>query len=127
MSLYFLLNGLLRFGYHQTLNIVKVVAGLPVITPSLISATLDVDDVSLARNELDKSAGWCDPAPVTEYESAFARWNGSKYSFAFMGGRIALSACIFALGLREGDDVIVPGYTCVVVPNAFPFAGINTT
>ncbi len=42
-----------------------------------------------------------------------------------MGGRVALSACIHALGLRPGDEVILPGYTCVVVPNAFHFAGVN--
>ena len=56
----------------------------------------------------------------------FAKWNGSKYAFAFMGGRVALSSCIYALDLQPGDEVILPGYTCVVVPNAFQFADIKT-
>ena len=42
-----------------------------------------------------------------------------------MGGRVALSACIYALALKAGDEAILPGYTCVVVPNAFNYAGIN--
>ena len=37
---------------------------------------------------------------------------------------MALSACVYALGLRPGDEVILPGYTCVVVANAFRFAGV---
>lgn len=42
-----------------------------------------------------------------------------------MGGRVALSACIAALELGRGDEVIIPGYTCVVVPNAFQYADIT--
>lgn len=43
-----------------------------------------------------------------------------------MSGREALSACIYALDLKPGDEVIVPGYTCIVVPNAFHFVGVRT-
>ena len=39
---------------------------------------------------------------------------------------MALSACIYALNLKPDDEVILPGYTCVVVPNAFHFAGVKT-
>src|SRR3989304_4500748 len=55
-----------------------------------------------------------------------ARGNVSRHAFAFLGGRVALSACIHALGLAPGDEVILPGYTCVVVPNAFHYAGVRT-
>jgi dTDP-4-amino-4,6-dideoxygalactose transaminase len=42
-----------------------------------------------------------------------------------MGGRVALSAAIYALDLQPGDEVVIPGYTCVVVPNAFEYAGVK--
>ncbi|MHB8168805.1 MAG: DegT/DnrJ/EryC1/StrS family aminotransferase [Thermoleophilia bacterium] len=93
--------------------------------PSLGSMTLDEDDVDLANKWLDARELWQDASVVTSYETAFARWNGSRHAIAFMGGRVALSACIHALGLERGDEVILPGYTCVVVPNAFHFAGIR--
>lgn len=100
--------------------------GLSVTTPSLGSMTLDQDDVAIARQWLRDRSSWNDISIVRQYEETFSAWNGSKYAFAFMGGRVALSACIYALGLRPGDEVILPGYTCVVVPNAFQYAGITT-
>jgi dTDP-4-amino-4,6-dideoxygalactose transaminase len=45
------------------------------------------------------------------------------HAFAFWKGRIALYAILKALDLLEGDEVLLPGYTCVVVPNAVRFAG----
>lgn len=126
MNLYSLSKGLAYFGYHQIKNIVKLVLGYPLTTPPLGSATLDLDDVAIAKNQLKERKNWFEPSTVKEYESAFAQWNGSKYAFAFMGGRVALTACIYALNLKPGDEVILPGYTCVVVPNAFHFANVKT-
>jgi dTDP-4-amino-4,6-dideoxygalactose transaminase len=88
--------------------------------------TLDKDDVALAFEWLRRPAEWRSGGSIAEYEMQFARWNGSRYAFSFMGGRVALSAAIAALELQPGDEVILPGYTCVVVPNAFHFAGIKT-
>lgn len=123
---YELFKSLSQLGYHQAKNIGKLVLGYPLTTPSLGSATLDQDDLLIAKNQLRNREGWFNPDTANEYESAFAKWNGSKYAFSYMGGRVALSACIYALNLKPGDEVILPGYTCVVVPNAFHFAGVNT-
>lgn len=87
--------------------------------------TLDIDDVDLARHQLDDRSDWDNHETVAHYEREFAVWNGSRYAFAFMSGRVALSACIHALDLKPGDEVIVPGYTCIVVPNAFHYAGMK--
>lgn len=110
--------------YAQSLQC--ALTGRPLVFPSLGSMTLDTESVHLAREWLHKKACWQQGSVVARYEKEFARWNGSKYAFAFMGGRVALSACIYALGLQPGDEVILPGYTCVVVPNAFHYAGITT-
>lgn len=59
-----------------------------------------------------------DEAPVRHYESAFARHIGAKYAVSFGAGRMALYAILEALDIGEGDEVIVPAFTCVVVPNA---------
>jgi dTDP-4-amino-4,6-dideoxygalactose transaminase len=88
--------------------------------------TLELDDVRLAQTLLKDCQAWYGEAVVNQFETEFAHWNGSDHAFAFMGGRVALSACIYALGLQPGDEVILPGYTCIVVPNAFHFAGVKT-
>ena len=87
--------------------------------------TLDLDDVGIAKKWLNSREQWDDRNIIQQYESEFAAWNGSRFAFAFMGGRVGLSACIHALDLKPGDEVIVPGYTCVVVPNAFQYAGVK--
>jgi dTDP-4-amino-4,6-dideoxygalactose transaminase len=87
--------------------------------------TFEEDDVEAVRRLMRDRATWFDADLVRAYEEAFARWNGSRYAFAFMGGRVALSAAIHALELQPGNEVVIPGYTCVVVPNAFAFAGVK--
>jgi len=110
---------------HQLKNLWRLIYGIPVCTPSLGSMTLDLDDVQLADDWLEQPDRWFDAAIVEEYETSFRNWNGSRYAYAFMGGREALTASIDALQLQPGDEVLLPGYTCVVVPNAFDFAGIR--
>jgi perosamine synthetase len=43
--------------------------------------------------------------------------------YYFWKGRVAFYAILKALGIGPGDRVIVPGYTCVVVPAAVRFSG----
>lgn len=60
---------------------------------------------------------------MTSLESAFAARVGAAHAYSFWKGRVALSAILDALNVREGDEVILPGFTCVVVPNAVQYAG----
>jgi len=41
--------------------------------------------------------------------------------FLYWKGRIALYAILKSLGIQHGDDIILPGFTCVVVPNAIKY------
>ncbi len=106
-------------------NLLKHTLGLSPLLPVLTSNTMGTDDLKLCRQWLKQPDHWYDQEVCHTFNQEFARWNHSQYAFSFMGGRVALSACIFALALKPGDEVIVPGYTCVVVPNAFRFAGIQ--
>lgn len=44
--------------------------------------------------------------------------------FLFGSGRMGLYSFLKSLNLDIGDEVIIPGYTCVVVPNAIKYAGL---
>lgn len=44
-------------------------------------------------------------------------------TFTFWKGRVGLYAVLKAMGVGPGDEVILPGFTCVVVPNAVLYLG----
>jgi len=47
----------------------------------------------------------------------------SEQVFLYWKGRVALYAILKAMGVKEGDEVILPAFTCVVVPNAIKYLG----
>ncbi|HEV2488848.1 MAG TPA: DegT/DnrJ/EryC1/StrS family aminotransferase [Candidatus Acidoferrales bacterium] len=47
----------------------------------------------------------------------------SNYVITFWKGRVALYGALKALGVGPGDGVIMPGYTCAMVPGAVVFLG----
>lgn len=47
----------------------------------------------------------------------------SEDIFLYWKGRVALYAILKAMGVQKGDEVIVQGYTCVVVANAILYLG----
>lgn len=62
---------------------------------------------------------------IRRYEDDFAREVGCLRAFSFGAGRMALHALLAALELSPGDEVILPGFTCVVVPNAMLYRGVK--
>lgn len=47
---------------------------------------------------------------VTQFEEEIANFMGSKYSLAVNSGTSALKAALIAIGIKAGDEVIVPAY-----------------
>lgn len=60
---------------------------------------------------------------IAEYERSFAEAAGTRYAFSFAAGRQALYRLLEALDIGTGDEVILPAFTCVVVPNAILYRG----
>lgn len=59
---------------------------------------------------------------ISAFEETVADLLGVKYAFTFSAGRMALYSILKALDIGKGDEVIMPGYTCVVVPAAVIYA-----
>jgi perosamine synthetase len=78
----------------------------------------DSSEADASRLTPDRSEG-----AVKAFEASFAVAVGASNAITFGTGRVALWAIMRALGIGEGDEVVVPGYTCVAVPNAVRFAG----
>jgi len=60
---------------------------------------------------------------VAKFERGFADWLGVGHAFAFWKGRVAMYAALRALGVGSGDEVILPGYTCVMDVNPIKYLG----
>ena len=48
---------------------------------------------------------------VTEFEKAFAEYCGCKYAVSTCNGTVSLHLALVALGIKEGDEVIIPSFT----------------
>ena len=64
--------------------------------------------------------GW-EGSFVKRFEEEFAKWNGNKYAVTTTSGTTALTLAIAALGIGEGDEVIVPEFTQIACALAVDF------
>jgi dTDP-4-amino-4,6-dideoxygalactose transaminase len=55
---------------------------------------------------------------VNEYEQRMTSLIGSGYGISFAAGRMAFYSLLKALNIGLGDEVVLPGFTCSVMPNA---------
>jgi dTDP-4-amino-4,6-dideoxygalactose transaminase len=61
---------------------------------------------------------------VSTLETKFAQYCGANHALATSSGSSALLVSLMALGLKPGDEVIVPAYTFVASYSACIFAGL---
>jgi perosamine synthetase len=55
---------------------------------------------------------------VIRFEETLAKYVGVKYGIATNSGTSALHLALLALGIKKGDEVILPSYVCSAVLNA---------
>jgi dTDP-4-amino-4,6-dideoxygalactose transaminase len=60
---------------------------------------------------------------IERYETELARVVGAEHAISFAAGRLALYGILRHLGVGEGDEVIVPLPTHIVVTNAVKYLG----
>lgn len=70
-------------------------------------------------------SGWISSSGpfVERFEREFARLCGTRAALAVANGTVALHLALTALGLRPGDEVLVPALTYVATANAVRYAG----
>ena len=72
---------------------------------------------------LESRVWWRTPGTKTlEFEQAFASFHGAQYGIAVTNGTAALEVTLAALGIKSGDEVIVPNFTFVATASAVLFA-----
>lgn len=68
---------------------------------------------------------WRDQDAVRTFEEQAAVVAGCRHAVAFGAGRMALYALLEAFDFQPGDEIIIPGFTCTVVPNAMLYRGLK--
>jgi perosamine synthetase len=91
---------------------------------------LPVCEPLLAGNELKYitdaiSTGWISSSGkyVTAFEQTFAAYCGVKHGIAVCNGTVALHLALQALGVGEGDEVILPDFTMMASALAVCYTG----
>src|SRR3989338_9001799 len=83
----------------------------------------------LGKEELKNLAevfktGWVGAGPKTqELENKFAKYIGSQHAIGVTSCTAALHIALQALGIKKGDEVIVPAITTVSTPYASFYNG----
>ncbi len=60
---------------------------------------------------------------INEFEKKFAEFCGTKYAISCSNGTVTLHLLMLALGIRPGDEVIMPDLTYIATANAVRYCG----
>ena len=82
------------------------------------------DNERLALQQvLESRIWWRTPGTKTlEFEQGFAAYHGARHGIAVTNGTAALEVTMEALGVGQGDEVIVPNFTFIATASAVLFA-----
>lgn len=83
----------------------------------------DLGEISSAVEKVLRS-GWLTSGPnVQKLEEQFSKFIGTSYAVALNSCTAALHAILLALGIKSGDEVIVPADTFVATANSALYVG----
>jgi len=91
---------------------------------------IPVSEPSITQNEIASvvkalKSGWVSSLGeyIIQFEQRFAQYIGTRYALTTSNGTTALHLALQVLGLRQGDEVIVPDMTFVATANAVSYTG----
>ena len=90
---------------------------VPFFVPNITNA-----DKTVVVNALSNSL-LTDGPQLRKFEKKFAKFVGTKYAIGVSNGTAALHLALSSLGLKKGDEVIVPDITFVATANAVLLTG----
>lgn len=99
---------------------------IPAIEPFLPIGRPHLDQQDLARLAEPIRSGWVMQGPlVEEFERGFSERLGTEHAVAFSSCTTALHTAVRTLGVRGGDEVIVPAFTWVSTANCVEYEGAH--
>lgn len=105
----------LRVIDYSTINKLR---SIPIAFPSLRGNELSYVTDCINQNWISSQGKY-----VKEFESLFSKYHSGLYSLAVSNGTVALHLALVALGIGDGDEVIVPNLTFAASVNAILYTG----
>ncbi|MEM3973461.1 MAG: DegT/DnrJ/EryC1/StrS family aminotransferase, partial [Ignisphaera sp.] len=88
----------------------------------MFEPVIEDEDINAVVSVL--KSGWLAHGPVVEsFEKNFAEYVGVKYAAAVSNGTVALMLSLKALGIGNGDKVLVPDYTFIATATSVLMVG----
>lgn len=88
-----------------------------------ISPNAEADDVWLALKLIFSPWKWIAGGAPQKFTEEFKKYLGVKFAFMFDSGRTSIYAVMKALGLKQGDEVLVQAFTCTAAINPILWVG----
>lgn len=84
----------------------------------------DEKEKAALQDVLESRIWWRTPGTRTlAFEKEFAKFHGAKHGLAVTNGTAALEVSMVGLGIKPGDEVIIPDFTFVATASAVLYAG----
>lgn len=91
---------------------------IPVCEPKLGEKELDYVIDCIKTNWISSKGKYID-----EFERRFSQYCGAKYGIATSNGTTALHLALASLGIKSGDEVIIPTFTMIATANSVTYTG----
>ncbi len=108
----------MRFG-----NLKAILPSYPHRILNVYSGTNTIDEISATLRALWKKEEMVTGEEIKRYTGRLQDTLQSDHIYTFASGRMGFYTILRALDLPKGAEVIIPSYTCVVVPNAIMYSG----
>jgi len=91
---------------------------IPVCTPTIKGNEKKYVNECLDTNWISSNGRF-----IKEFEEKFAEFCDTKHAVSCSSGTAALHLALSALGISEGDEVIIPNFTMIATANAVKYVG----
>ena len=103
------------------MNIKKISNYLPSYPHYKMNIFSGTNSFSEVRDLLSVSSQ--DDEYIEQYENIISQTINSKHNYTFASGRMGFYTILKAIDIQKDDEVIIPSFTCIVVPNAILYSG----
>jgi len=96
----------------------KRIRNIPIASPSLLGNEINYVTDCIKTNWISSQGKY-----VKEFENLFSEYHENFYAVAVSNGTVAIHLALLALGIKPGDEIIVPNFTFAASVNAIIYCG----
>ncbi len=93
---------------------------IPVCEPKLGKKELEYVTDCIKTNWISSKGKY-----ITEFEERFSKYCGAKHGIACSNGTVAIHLALASVGVKAGDEVIVPDFTMIATVNPVTYTGAS--